>query len=249
MRFEEVSEHLDGIPYTGPQRGKVLYDFILNNKPAQCLELGFAHGVTSCYIAAALDEVGSGQLTSVDLESKQWDPSIEDLLTRTGLQKYVTVVRERNSYTWYLERMIDLNTQSNQCQPIYDFAFVDGAKNWTIDGLAFFLIDKLLKEGGWILFDDLKWTYSDKVKSGVDVTDGITIRAMGDDEIAIPHIELVFRLLVMQHPSYSKFRIQDDKWAWAQKISGNQKSLVIDETYSFKALVMRVSKKLSRIIG
>ena len=37
-------------------------------------------------------------------------------------------------------------SSSNICQPIYDFCFIDGSKNWTIDSSAFFLVDKLLKQ-------------------------------------------------------------------------------------------------------
>ena len=29
---------------------------------------------------------------------------------------------------------------------------IDGPKHWITDGFAFFLVDKLLKEGGWIVF-------------------------------------------------------------------------------------------------
>ena len=98
--------------------------------------------------------------------------------------------------------MIEDCTQGAVCKPIYDFCFIDGAQNWSIDGLAFFLVDKLLKPGGWLLFDDLKWTYAEKEKRK-DISDGVTIRALGEDEKLQPHVELVFELLVKQHPHYS----------------------------------------------
>ncbi|HWS88410.1 MAG TPA: hypothetical protein VN282_15670 [Pyrinomonadaceae bacterium] len=62
--------------------------------------------------------------------------------------------------------------------------------------LTFFLVDKLLRPGGWILFDDLNWTY---VSKGGEQTGGISHRATGEDELNTPHIDLVFRLLVQQH--------------------------------------------------
>jgi hypothetical protein len=37
-------------------------------------------------------------------------------------------------------------------------ALSNGPKNWTIDGAAFFMADKLMKAGGWIIFDDYDWT-------------------------------------------------------------------------------------------
>lgn len=245
MKFEAVRAQLDGIPFTPSEWAEVLYKFIIAEKPAECLELGFAHGVSSCYIAAALEELGRGHLTSVDLLSAvEWqEPRIEELLLKTGLQEYVTVVRERTSYNWFLKKKIEQNSSSNNCQPIYDFCFIDGAKNWTIDGLAFFLVDKLLKPDGWILFDDLRWTYG---STATTQTDGISHRQMGEDELHTPHIELIYRLLVLQHPDYSEFRIQSDWWAWARKTRGSTKTLTYNETYTYKAYLFRVLRKLAQ---
>jgi predicted O-methyltransferase YrrM len=246
MKFQEISSLVTGIPFISQKRAKELYDFILDRKPANILELGFAHGSSSCYIAAALDEIGTGHLTAVDLlAAKVWqNPSIEELLTKTRLEKYVTVDREMTSYTWFLKKKIEENTISNICQPIYDFCFIDGAKNWTIDSSAFFLADKLLKQNGWILFDDLKWTYSRKLAAGQTRSDGITIREMGEDEIHQPHLDLIFRLLVMQHPDYCEFKITDDNWGWAHKKANFKKNLVITESYDLKSSIYRLLKQL-----
>lgn len=251
MKFEDIAAHLKGVPFIEPNRAKLLYDFILQQKPQECLELGFAHGSSSCYIAAALDEIGSGHLTSVDLTKDvvDWDPSIEDLLAKTGLAKYVTVAREKTSYTWFLKKKIEAQTIDNHCEPVYDFCFIDGAKNWTIDGMAFFLADKLLKQNGWILFDDMNWTYQTMaVKEGREEVDGVTVRTMGEDEIKQAHIEQIFRLLVMQHPAYAEFKIQDEVWGWAHKINSGKKTVKIEETYSLYDMFVRGVRKIGRTL-
>src|SRR5262249_17116294 len=154
MKFSTIAGHLEGIPFMSPEKARPLYDFIVANRPRECLELGFAHGTSSCYIAAALDEFG-GHLTSVDLVgSKAMSPNLEQLLDQTGLGGRVSVVREKSSYTWFLKRVLEEATVDGACEPRYDFCFIDGAKNWTIDGFAFLLVDKLLRENGWVLFDD-----------------------------------------------------------------------------------------------
>jgi predicted O-methyltransferase YrrM len=252
MKFEELLSQLERFSFKttiGPRRGRILYNFVLDKKPSECLELGFAHGTSSCYIAAALDELGTGCLTSVDLvRAAEWQkPSIEELLSKTSLQEYVTVVRENTSYNWFLKKKIEETSSSNNCQAIYDFCFVDGSKHWTIDGFAFFLVDKLLKQGGWILFDDFKLTYNSvKRQSGVDSIDYISLLEMGEDELNTPHIELVFRLLVMQNPNYSEFKIEDEWWAWARKTSSPKRTLVIDQSYTFKTYLLRALRKLKK---
>jgi predicted O-methyltransferase YrrM len=206
------------------------------------LELGFAHGVSSCYISAALKQNGKGHLTSVDLlSSKMREPSIENLLNENSLEDVVTVIREVNSYNWYLKRKIETQTVGSICQPVFDFCFIDGAKNWTVDGFAFFLVDKLLKEGGTILFDDYGWSYSEH--DDKQFTDGISHREMSEDQLQSANIKLVFHLLVMQHPNYSNFKIDDESWAWATKVRSEVKTLTLHTKPSFKYMIYRVLRK------
>jgi predicted O-methyltransferase YrrM len=249
MKFEDVRAVVDGIPFMEPDRARVLYDFIVETRPQEVLEIGFAHGVGTCYMAAALDEIGQGHLTSVDLvSSAAWqDPSIEELVARAGLQQWVTVAREKTSYTWFLKKKIEERSGSGLCSPVYDLCLIDATKNWQIDGFGFFLVDKLLRTGGWIVFDDLKWTYEQHKDRGS--SDGIDILALDEDEITQPHIELIFRLLVMQSPSYGEFRVLDDWWAWAHKIQADDRAkLVVDVSDTLRAKASRALSRLKSVL-
>lgn len=227
MKFADALRHLKGIPHISDAQGWELHEFVLRREPRFCLELGHAHGTSSAYIAAALDEI-DGHLDTVDLESAAGkEPNLEALLARMGLTHRVTIHREVNSYTWFLKKKIASQSSRGVCEPCYDFCFIDGAKNWTIDGLAFFLVDKLLKADGWILFDDYAFTY-EKYLRRKEVLDGITIRKLGPDERAEPHVQQIYQLLVRQHPSYSNFELQANWWAWAQKVTGGRKDVVTD---------------------
>jgi predicted O-methyltransferase YrrM len=227
MTFDDAHEFLQGIPHIGEPQARELYRFILREKPKSCIELGHAHGASSAYIAAALDEV-DGHLDTVDLLSAaDRNPNLETLLERMSLSHRVSIHREVNSYTWFLKKKIAGQSAAGACRPCYDFCFLDGAKNWTIDGLAFFLVDKLLKEEGWILLDDYSFTYEKYLKRR-EVLDGLTIRALGPDERAEAHVEQIFKLLVCQHPAYSNFMVQSRCWAWAQKKVGGSREIVTD---------------------
>lgn len=248
MKFSDVAEIVGEIPYTSPEKGKIFYDFVLANKPEQCVELGFAHGTSSCYIAAALHELGRGRLTAVDLDSSvDRNPNIEALLKATGLEAHVTVVREKAGYNWFLKKKIEEQTRDGLCQPLYDYCFIDGAKNWTIDGFAFFLVDKLLKEGAWLQFDDYSWTYEHhEARTGKNVSDGIDHGALSDDELREPHIKAIFHDLVMQHPHYANFRVADDRLAWAQKTQSGPRRLRIDTEVSLRFKLVKALKKILR---
>lgn len=55
---------------------------------------------------------------------------------------------------------------------------------------------------GFILFDDYLWKCSAHSK---DTVDGISTRSMSSDQLNTPNIDLVFQLLVMQHPNFGNF--------------------------------------------
>ena len=165
MKFENIVPELDGIPYTGIDTGRYFYDFFMAHRPQKALELGFGHGVSTCYFAAALDEYG-GTIDAVDRErTLRWDPNLETLIERLGLEAVITPNRVTSSYTWFLKKKIEEQTRDGVCHPVYDFCYIDGPKDWTNDGLAFFLVDKLLLPDGWIIFDDWNWTYRKRNKS------------------------------------------------------------------------------------
>ena len=42
--------------------------------------------------------------------------------------------------------------------PTFDLVYLDGGHTWDATGFAFFLVDKLLRSGGWLIFDDIYWT-------------------------------------------------------------------------------------------
>lgn len=246
MDFKVASQKIKGIPFISLDNGRALYDFIVKNRCKHILELGIGHGASSGYIAAALDHLGEGKLICVDLENvrNHFKPSAEELLSNMGLMDYVEIHRMKSGYNWFLHNDISssFSEENNKCEPKYDLIIIDGPKNWTIDSSSFFLSDKLLKENGWILWDDYNWTYKD---SSSEITDGITKRGLSIEEQSIPHIKEIFHLLVMQHNNYSNFVIQKDSgWAWAQKVKGDTKAIKYTSSRTFLSLLMGAIKKL-----
>ena len=102
MKPEALAAALGGLDYsplTSPEGGRMLYEFVLGSGAADILELGFAHGTSSCYIGAALDERGAGVLTTIDRASAlERRPNIRELLDLTGLGPYVRPIFAEQSH-------------------------------------------------------------------------------------------------------------------------------------------------------
>ena len=176
--------------------------------------------------------------------------TIEEQLVRTGLARYVDVFWEPTGYSWFLRNEIRANSKDDQCTPKYDLCIIDGSKNWTIDGHAFFCVDKLLTQGGWLIFDDYAWTYARAARRGKDATAGITHSQLSDEELNTPHIQEVFHLLVMQHPNYSNFRVHGQgDWAWAQKTRCDARTLTVEYDYTATDAMSKLYRLYKRFRG
>ncbi|MFY9375952.1 MAG: class I SAM-dependent methyltransferase [Kiritimatiellia bacterium] len=235
MKFDDVYAIVGSLPCTEENQCRILYDWIIESKPKQCLELGFLYGKTSCIIAAALEENGEGKLTSIDLESvrnHQNNPNILDNLKRSNLGAWVEPIFSKVSYTWELKGIIEQQTTHGICQPKYDFIFLDGAHLWETDVCAFFLGMKLLVPGGWFLFDDYMWS--------VNKSDwwhkAPSTQGWPDDYRNEAHVERLVTLVVSQHPDIESVVIRDN-WVWARKKSTAECSAGPSVTHLNKSLI------------
>lgn len=229
-----------------PELGARVYEHVRSSRPATVLELGTAHGVSAAYMAAALEANGSGHLVTVDHAAAAYDPSPEQVLNQAGLSHRVTIVREHSSYNWFLKQQIEAASDPDgNCRPQYDFCYLDGSKNFNIDGLAVVLIEKLLRPDGWLLMDDLEWTYGDNpwILPGGD---GHPLGPLSESERTEPHLLAVFELIVKQHPSFTRFVREDAWYGWAQKGSGSMRRYEVTNSRPLRALVTSELRRRAR---
>jgi predicted O-methyltransferase YrrM len=211
------------------------------------LELGTARGVSASYIAAALEDNGAGELVTVDSFLYPWtDPSPEEVLERVGLLHRVRFDRRFSTYTWFLKDELERRSDEHgNVEPAYDFCFLDGAKNWTTDGLAVLLVERLLRPGGWLLLDDLDWRYADRARRrGRHYT--VKLDQLSEPEREEPHLRAVFDLLVRPHPAFSEMRIEDEWWAWARKAPVEPKRVRVETSRSGAAYALAAVRRLRR---
>lgn len=221
-----------------PELGRHVYQHIRATQPEQTLELGTAHGVSAVYIAAALEANGRGHLTTVDHAGAAFDPAPEDVIAQAGLAHRVTIVREHSSYNWFLKEEIEQASDADgNCAPRYDFCYLDGSKNFNLDGLAVVLVEKLLRPGGWLLMDDLEWTYQQHNPWILPRGDGRPLGPLSEAERTQPHLRAVFELLVKQHPSFTRLKREDEWYGWVQKLPGQPRQYELATSRPLGALL------------
>ena len=208
--IDEVDRHFHDLPYMKVEQAAKLERFLKRHRLTSCLELGFFHGKSSAFIASVLRDIGKGHLTTIDQKhSIEREPNIHQVLGKLGLEDWVTPIYEPRSYNWRMMRMLE-----ERERPSFDFCYIDAAHTWYDTGFGFFLVDKLLRPGGWILFDDLHFAYEKLLKPGAE-TPGYLTR-MTPEERETKQVQKVWKLLVKDHPNYDEF-IEEDIWGFARK--------------------------------
>jgi predicted O-methyltransferase YrrM len=237
MQAHEIARVLDGIPNMDLRQGAEITQFIKEKKLSRCLELGFAHGVGTAYIAHAVAELDNGKVVTIDLETaRQRNPAIHTVLNMVGVPKsLVEIYFEPTSYTWRMMRFLEQGLRD-----YFDFIYLDGAHTWAVDGLAFYLGSLLLKPGGWILFDDLKWTLA-----GSSIAEEPWVKRLPPDERETAQVGKIWNLLVKDDPAFDLL-IEKGNWGYARKSTGGTPHRVV---VKYHPLVSSLRYVRSLLIG
>lgn len=137
------------VPESGNQT--TLY-YINHFQPRVIAELGIYKGDTSIQIARMMQE-WNGALHVFDFEHR-----IAEFRERVSKEELRGVVYHPNSdkyqdsYCWSLAKYVSSEATT------FNYVFIDGAHTWNIDALAFLLVDRILRQGGIVDFDDYHWT-------------------------------------------------------------------------------------------
>lgn len=122
-----------------------LTKFIKDHKCKKILEIGMADGMSSIAILKALE--GEGTLTSIDpYQSTYWSSNGLKNIKKLNLDKNHTFI-EKYDYVALPELLMKKEE--------YDLIFVDGSHIFDHVILNNFYADLLLKEGGYLINDDM----------------------------------------------------------------------------------------------
>jgi len=131
------------------KEGEWLQEIISEVRPKVSLEIGLAYGISSLFICEALAKVRAERHIIIDPNQHQRFKGIGLLnLRRAGYEKIVEFHEARS-----FQVLPKLEADGVRI----DFAFIDGWHTFDYVMVDFFYIDKMLRVGGVVAFDDLSY--------------------------------------------------------------------------------------------
>ena len=188
-KFELVTELYHDLGAMTQSQAEQLREIVLSEGCRDIIELGFAQGKTTAYLAALLEDAGEGSVAAFDMvRAQRRSPNIEEVLGKLGLSHRVTIYYSHRSYTWELQRLINAKDP-----PRFDFCYFDGGLTWDSAGFATTLVNLLLRPGGLLLLDKMNWSI-DRSPHFRDNPD--QARRFDEDERAAQPVRLVWDTLL-----------------------------------------------------
>jgi len=129
--------------HTSKAQCDFLQSLIKNHNCKASIEIGFAYGTSTLAIAEAIQGNGGVHTVIDKFENEWWGGNGLDLLKQAGIE---IDFREE----WCYEALPALLHENKK----FDFAYIDSTKQFDWILMNFFYIDKLLNDGGIIVFDD-----------------------------------------------------------------------------------------------
>ena len=128
-----------------------------NPSPLNVAEIGVGYGATSIEIVKMLREEDTFYFYSFQDE-------VDELNEDLSKQDYCKckLVPLGNSHTLYDSFCWNLGKQvidPNNKNGLFDLVFLDGAHSFLFTGLACVLSKKLIRKNGYLILDDLQWSY------------------------------------------------------------------------------------------
>lgn len=132
-------------------------DLKLKGAKISVAEIGVDIGATACEILKLLDNGDKYYMFDFDQTVVELKRDFDALgkVVRAEVIPCGNTTKTYDSYCWTLYKLL-----VKEKEPVFDVVYLDGAHTFFHDGLAVCLLKKMIKNEGFLVLDDIKWTFS-----------------------------------------------------------------------------------------
>ena len=149
-----------------PLKGRILYNLVRGFNPTSCLELGTSIGISTAYIATALEINNTlGRIRTIE-GSEELSALAEKHINQLGFQRRCTFL------TGTFNKLIPAS-------PLLDFVFIDGDHTEQATIYHYQNILPYLADRAVVVFDDIRWS-SGMVSAWERITNHAAVKTVFD---------------------------------------------------------------------
>lgn len=173
-------------------------------------EVGVGIGATTRVIAERMSS--KGELHLFDYEEVV--ARVERELRSEGLADGIKIVTHSNSrrtydsYSWRLAQLAIEDMDRGGGFGIYDLAYLDGGHNFHHDAPACVALKELIRPGGYLVLDDVHWTFAKSRSANPERNPGIR-DLYTQEQIETPHVKIIDRLVMKTDPRFTQIFLSD----------------------------------------
>lgn len=173
------------------------------HRPCVYAEIGVDTGTTTRKVASKLHVGSTLHLYDFADVINRVAPAVQDLAPQSTVVPHGNTRALCDSYVWQLAR-----TLKTYGDGIFDYVYLDGAHTLDVDAAAFVFIDRLLKPGGLLEFDDYGWTLQASLRHSKLPPKQLSARRkaivdnFAPEQRHEPHVKMLVDLIVKPHPGY-----------------------------------------------
>lgn len=172
------------------------------DRPLRIAEIGVGIGATTREIANHCDENDEYHIFDFWDIVEQIANDLKNYSVR--LVTHGNSKRSWDSYSWELAKIF-LNEA--RLKPFFDLIYLDGAHLWLHDAPAACIAKELLKDQGYIIFDDVYWTHAHSPTVNPNKYPQIKER-LSDEQINTPHVKNVLDCFIDTDPRFKKIEVR-----------------------------------------
>lgn len=166
----------------------VLQNLLQKNKSTVVAEIGVGIGATSVEIAKWLSDTGEFHIYDFEDRVVSLKADLENLGYK-NLFSHGNTRKKFDGYYWELAKTA-IKIIEQKKLGMFDFVYLDGAHSFYQDAPAACALKHLVKPGGYLLFDDYKWSFNTSPSMNPEVFPEIK-EWYTDEQLETPHIGLV----------------------------------------------------------